>query len=65
MYTGDAATRATLFRQYEVAYVWVGPGERARYGPVSFEMAGVDVVHRSGDVTIYAVDRDALPEGDG
>ena len=62
MYTGDAATRATLFRQYEVAYVWVGPGERARYGSVSFEMAGVDVVHRSGDVTIYAVDRDALPE---
>jgi YYY domain-containing protein len=62
MYTGDAATRAALFRQYEVAYVWVGPGERARYGPVSFGMAGVDVVHRSGDVTIYAVDRDALPE---
>ncbi len=65
MYTGDAATRAALFRQYEVSYVWVGPGERARYGPVSFGMDGVDVVHRSGDVTIYAVDRDALPEGGG
>ena len=64
MYTGDPATRAALFRQYEVAYVWVGPGERARYGSVSFEMAGVDVVHRSGDVTIYAVDRDALPEAE-
>jgi len=63
MYTGDAATRAALFRQYEVEYVWVGPGERARYGSVSFEMAGVERVHRSGDVTIYAVDYDALPEG--
>jgi len=64
MYTGDAATRAALFRQYEVEYVWVGPGERARYGSVSFEMAGVDVVHRSGDVTVYAVDHDALPESE-
>ncbi|MBB6646333.1 DUF2298 domain-containing protein [Halobellus ruber] len=63
MYTGDPATRAALFRQYEVEYVWVGPGERARYGSVSFRMAGVEPVHRSGDVTIYAVDREALPDG--
>jgi YYY domain-containing protein len=62
MYTGDAATRAALLRQYEVAYIWVGPGERARYGSMAFEMSGIDQVHRSGDVTIYAVDRDALPE---
>ena len=62
MYTGDAATRAALLRQYEVAYIWVGPGERARYGSVSFGTNGIEQVHRSGDVTIYAVDRDALPE---
>ena len=65
MYTGDAATRAALFRQYGVAYVWVGPGERSRYGSVSFAMPGVERVHRSGDVTVYAVDHDALPEGGG
>jgi YYY domain-containing protein len=63
IYTGDTATRAALFRAYEVEYVWVGPGERARYGDVAFGMEGVTVAHRSGDVTIYAVDRDALPEG--
>ena len=63
MYTGGTATRATLLRQYEVEYIWVGPGERARYGSVSFGMDGVEQVHRSGDVIIYSVDRDALPEG--
>jgi len=49
-----------LLRQYEVEYVWVGPGERARYGSLSFGSDAIDVAHRSGDVTIYAVDRAAL-----
>ena len=62
MYTGDAATRAALLGEYDVDYIWVGPGERARYGSVSFGMDGIEQVHRSGDVTIYAVDHDALPE---
>ena len=61
MYTGDAATRAALLRAYEVEYIWVGPGERDRYGSIAFGMEGVTVAHRSGDVTIYAVDQDALP----
>ena len=62
MYTGDAATRAALLGEYDVDYIWVGPGERARYGSVSFGMDGIEQVHRSGDVTVYAVDHDALPE---
>jgi len=61
MYTGDAATRAALLRAYDVEYIWVGPGERARYGSVAFGVEGVTVAHQSGDVTIYAVDRGALP----
>ena len=61
MYTGDAATRAALLRAHEVEYIWVGPGERDRYGSIAFGMEGVTVAHQSGDVTIYAVDRDALP----
>ena len=64
MYTGDAATRAALLRAYEVEYVWVGPSERARYGSVAFGMDGMTIVHRSGNVTIYAVDSDALPAGE-
>jgi len=61
IYTGDASTRAALLREYDVEYIWVGPSERARYGSVAFGMDGIERVHRSGDVTIYAVDRDALP----
>jgi YYY domain-containing protein len=60
MYTGNASERARLLRQYEVEYIWVGPGERARYGSLSFGTDAIDVAHRSGDVTIYAVDRAAL-----
>ncbi|RLM59805.1 hypothetical protein DVK02_03490 [Halobellus sp. Atlit-31R] len=63
MYAESASTRAALFRAYEVRYVWVGPNERARYGSVSFESAAIDVVHRSGDVTIYEVSLDELPSG--
>ncbi|GGJ00685.1 hypothetical protein GCM10008995_08130 [Halobellus salinus] len=60
MYTGNAATRAALLERYGVDYIWVGPGERARYGPVSFRTGGIEQVHQSGDVTIYAVDHNAL-----
>ncbi|MFB6091139.1 MAG: DUF2298 domain-containing protein [Halobellus sp.] len=61
MYTGNATVRAELIRKYRVQYIWVSPNERARYGSVSFSGAAFEVVHRSGDVTIYAVEYDALP----
>ncbi|MFC6826445.1 DUF2298 domain-containing protein [Halopelagius fulvigenes] len=65
MFTGDAETRADLFREYDVRYIWVGPSERHRYGDVSFEMEGVTVAHRSGSVTIYEVHPDRLPGASG
>ncbi|QCC48578.1 DUF2298 domain-containing protein [Halobellus limi] len=63
MYTGNESERVRLLRQYEVEYIWVGPGERARYGSVSFGSDAIDVAHRSGDVTVYAVDLAALDDG--
>jgi YYY domain-containing protein len=65
MYTGDAATKARLFREYDVRYIWYGPGERWRYDDVSFEMRGVTVAHQSGAVTVYEVHPERLPDGDG
>jgi YYY domain-containing protein len=65
MYTGDPTTRAELFRQYDVKYIWYGPSERARYGELSFDMPGVTVAHRSGSVTIYEVHPERLPETGG
>ncbi|WP_144902392.1 DUF2298 domain-containing protein [Halobellus captivus] len=60
MYAGSESERAALLAEYEVRYVWVGPNERARYGSVSFGSEAISVAHRSGDVTIYEVDLDAL-----
>ncbi|MFB6122954.1 MAG: DUF2298 domain-containing protein [Haloferacaceae archaeon] len=56
IYTGRTDRRAALLEQYDVAYIWVGPAERARYGNVSFEnVAGVEVFYESDAVTIYRV----------
>jgi len=60
MYTGTESERAALLSEYEVRYIWVGPSERARYGSVAFGSEAIEVAHRSGDVTIYEVDLDAL-----
>ena len=61
IYTGSASVRADQLDAYGVEYVVVGPNERARYGSIAFEDEAFSVVHRSGDVRIYAVDHDALP----
>jgi YYY domain-containing protein len=62
IYQGDAETRVRLLSEYDVQYVWVGPAERLRYGEVRpfGELAGVEVTHQSGSVTIYRVDQSAL-----
>ncbi len=62
-YTSRSATIRVL-NEYEVQYIWVGPAERARYDRLTdFEaIPGVSVAHESGDVTIYAVDHDRLPD---
>ena len=61
MYTSNASTRATLFDKYNIRYIWVGPGEQARYDNISFSMNAVSVAHHSGNVTIYAVDQSDFP----
>jgi YYY domain-containing protein len=63
MFTADDAARARLLAEYEVDYVYVGPREREQYGEdVSFEgVPGVTVEERFEGVTLYDVDRSALP----
>jgi len=61
LFAGDPTTQAAMLRRYDVDYVYVGPRERARYGAVSFDrLAGVRTATTRGNVTVYAVDRDAL-----
>ncbi|RYJ13020.1 hypothetical protein ELS19_02905 [Halogeometricum borinquense] len=61
MYTGNATTRAELFREYDVQYIWVGPSERTRYGDIAFDMRGVSDAHKSGSITVYEVSQKKLP----
>ncbi|MFB6092355.1 MAG: DUF2298 domain-containing protein [Haloquadratum sp.] len=61
IYTGNVSARARLLEKYEVRYIWVGPNERLRYGSIAFSMDAIEVVHRSGNVVIYAVALDELP----
>ncbi|MFC6951610.1 DUF2298 domain-containing protein [Halorubellus litoreus] len=59
--TGDASERATVLREYDVAYVYVGPNERSRYDVADLAAdPGIERVQRWGDVVVYAVDRGAL-----
>ncbi len=66
MYT-SLDRRAEVLRKYEVEYVWVGPSERARYGdrlePFG-QLSGVETAYEAPAVTIYRVDRGALPGGE-
>jgi YYY domain-containing protein len=64
IYTGRPAEQARLLRTYDVEYVWVGAAERARYGSGAVTVTGlpgVSLAHESGNVQVYAVDRDRLP----
>jgi len=61
LYTGSAATRAAMLRKYDVEYVYYGPAEKERYGSIAIqEEPGIQVAHRSGNVTVYGVNRSAL-----
>lgn len=61
-YAGSDAERVAVLREYDVRYVWVGPGERARYGEdVSIgHLRGVEVAFETDGVRIYRVDHDRL-----
>ncbi|KTG25122.1 DUF2298 domain-containing protein [Haloferax profundi] len=61
MYVGNESTRARLIESYDVQYVWVGPGERARYGEIATDVPWLTPVHRSGSVVVYEVEEARLP----
>ncbi|ELZ91861.1 hypothetical protein C440_16154 [Haloferax mucosum ATCC BAA-1512] len=60
MYVGNESTRMELIDEYDVAYVWVGPGERARYGDIETDVPWLTPVHRSGSVVVYEVEEAML-----
>ncbi|MEF8859352.1 MAG: DUF2298 domain-containing protein [Halolamina sp.] len=65
LYTGSPGDAASVIREHDVEYVWVGTAERERYGPelVDFgERAGYDVAFENEAVTVYRVEASALPE---
>jgi len=60
-YTGSPERTVDVLDRYDVAYVWVGPAERARYGDVSFAgVEGLTPVFQNEAVTIYRVDEAEL-----
>ena len=65
IYAGTPAERARTLREHGVDYVWVGAAERDRYGRLDYgREPGISVAFRSGDITIYGVDRTALEGAD-
>lgn len=59
IYEADWPAAARLLDYHDVEYVYVGPVERERYEIRRFAARpGVDIAHRSGTVTIYAIDAD-------
>jgi YYY domain-containing protein len=67
VYTGSADRQAALLAEYDVRYVWIGSGERARYGLDAITVDDrpfVELAHRTGDVRVYRVRTDRLPADD-
>jgi YYY domain-containing protein len=62
IYTGEWPAAKELLREYRVQYVFVGPGERDRYGSElrEFDRPAFSVAFTNDDVTIYRVDGTAL-----
>jgi YYY domain-containing protein len=58
LFNGSAERRADLLARYDVAYVYVGPVERERYGALEFEdESWVEEARRFDAVTVYAVEQ--------
>lgn len=63
--TESAGERAAALREYDVAYVYVGPNERSRYDVADLAAdSGIERVQRWGDVVVYRVDQSALAADD-
>lgn len=63
VYAGPWPAAAAVLRSHGMDYVYVGPNEREAYGDDlrSFDRPALSVAFENGAVTIYAVDRSALP----
>ncbi|WP_435345533.1 DUF2298 domain-containing protein [Haloarchaeobius sp. HRN-SO-5] len=62
VYDGSSEARADALAKYDVEYVYVGPHERQHYGAVDFaDDPSLSVARSFGSVTVYEVDRSALP----
>ncbi|WP_049996913.1 DUF2298 domain-containing protein [Halococcus sediminicola] len=61
IYRGTSEERVQLLDEYNVRYVYVGPNERAAYGPTDFDdLRGVSIAKEWDAVTIYRVDQRRL-----
>ena len=62
IYTGEWPVAVEHLERYDVRYVYVGPGERDRYGESlrSFDPPALGVAFENEAVTIYRVDREAF-----
>ncbi len=61
IYTGTEADQTEALRRHDVAYVYVGPAERARYGDLTIaDHPAVSVAQAFDHVTIYRVDQSSL-----
>lgn len=61
----DRAAAVDVIEAYDVQYVWVGRGERARYGGNLIDFAsipGVTVAVETDRVTVYKIDHEKLPD---
>ncbi|WP_435116755.1 DUF2298 domain-containing protein [Halolamina sp. C58] len=64
LYTGTPGDAASVIREHDVDYVWVGSAERNRYGDalVNFsDRPGYEPVFTHGDVVVYEVTAAELP----
>jgi uncharacterized membrane protein len=63
IYTGEWSRAAATLAEYDVAYVYVGPVARERYGDALRSFAGrpgLSVAYETDAVTIYRVDQNRL-----
>jgi len=61
IYSGEPAQQRALLQKYDVEYIYNGPAERVRHGPITvYRLDGVTEVHRSGEVIIYRVNQSRL-----
>jgi YYY domain-containing protein len=67
IYNSSAERRGELLKEHDVRYIYLGPGERERYGTVApfDEIPGISEAFKNEVVTIYRVDQSELEDTTG